>query len=203
MKKKPKVDALEDQYVKGLQDEIKYLEMELKLLQEKDMQKHGQVDQLEKFFGDGIPINENILAIKNGFNNYQSAQKKKIEELTGERREREGLIEGLGAKVDALAGELVVAQREAHEAEQRGTGELLGLVAAEARLRRQLELEEQELKGLRLANRRGVEKMEKVTRNKLIDNMTAIKVDNHKHSKLSALKESVGEREGRLLELEK
>ena len=57
MKKKPKVEALQDQYVKGLQDEIKYLQMELKLLQEKDMQKHGQVDQLEKFFGDGIPIN--------------------------------------------------------------------------------------------------------------------------------------------------
>jgi hypothetical protein len=25
-----------------------------------------------QFFGDGIPINENILAIKNGFNNYKT-----------------------------------------------------------------------------------------------------------------------------------
>lgn len=46
LKNKPKTDALEDQYIKGLQDEIKYLEMELKLLQEKDMEKHGQIDQL-------------------------------------------------------------------------------------------------------------------------------------------------------------
>ena len=33
LKNKPKTEALEDQYIKGLQDEIKYLEMELKLLQ--------------------------------------------------------------------------------------------------------------------------------------------------------------------------
>jgi hypothetical protein len=42
--------VLEDQYIKGLQDEIKYLEMELKLLQEKDQEKHGQIDQLERVF---------------------------------------------------------------------------------------------------------------------------------------------------------
>lgn len=48
LKSKPKTEALEDQYIKGLQDEIKYLEMELKLLQEKDIEKHGQIDQLEK-----------------------------------------------------------------------------------------------------------------------------------------------------------
>lgn len=33
LKNKPKVEGLEDQYISGLQDEIKYLEMELKLLQ--------------------------------------------------------------------------------------------------------------------------------------------------------------------------
>ena len=36
LKNKPKREAVEDQYITGLQDEIKYLEMELKLLQEKD-----------------------------------------------------------------------------------------------------------------------------------------------------------------------
>jgi hypothetical protein len=50
----------------------------LKLLQEKDQAKHGQIDQLEKFFSDGVPINENILAIKNGFNNYKNAGEKKV-----------------------------------------------------------------------------------------------------------------------------
>ena len=46
LKNKPKVEGLEDQYINGLQDEIKYLELELKLLQEKDQERHGQIDQL-------------------------------------------------------------------------------------------------------------------------------------------------------------
>ena len=62
--------------------------MELKLLKEKDLAKHGQIDQLQKFFGDGIPINENILAIKNGFNNYKVSQEKKILAMTQEKKER-------------------------------------------------------------------------------------------------------------------
>ena len=57
------------------------------------------------------------------------------------------------------------------------------------------------MKALRLSNKKVMECIEKVTRNKLIENMTAIKVDNHKYSKLNALKESVAEREARLLEL--
>lgn len=37
LKNKPKVEGLEDQYIKGLQDQINFLEMQLKLLHEKDM----------------------------------------------------------------------------------------------------------------------------------------------------------------------
>lgn len=88
LKNKPNKQSVEDQYIHGLQDEIHYLELELKLLQEKDQAKHGQIDQLEKFFSDGVPINENILAIKNGFNNYKNAGEKKIVELAQEKAER-------------------------------------------------------------------------------------------------------------------
>ena len=57
---------------------------------------------MEKFFGDGIPINENILAIKNGFTNYKNSCEKKIAELEAEKKEREGLNTGLREKVDRL-----------------------------------------------------------------------------------------------------
>ena len=57
LKGRPVQETLEDQYVRGLQDEIQYLELELKLLKDKESSKQGQFDQLEKFFGDGIPIN--------------------------------------------------------------------------------------------------------------------------------------------------
>ena len=54
-----------------------------------------------------------------------------------------------------------------------------------------------------MTSNKAMERIEKVTRNKLIENMTAIKVDNHKYSRLNALKESVAERESRLLQLQK
>lgn len=52
-----------------------------------------------QFFGDGIPINENILAIKNGYNNYKTSNEKKIKELSGEKQERTAIIEGLSHKI--------------------------------------------------------------------------------------------------------
>ena len=88
LKGRPLQETIEDQYVKGLQDEIQYLELELKLLKEKEQSKQGQFDQMEKFFGDGIPINENILAIKNGFNNYKNTNEKKIQDMQHEKAER-------------------------------------------------------------------------------------------------------------------
>jgi hypothetical protein len=53
---------------------------------------------LEKFFSDGVPINENILAIKNGFNNYKNEKEKTIKEFINEKKEREALIEGLSKR---------------------------------------------------------------------------------------------------------
>ncbi len=69
------------------------------MLQEKDQAKHGQIDQLEKFFSDGVPINENILAIKNGFNNYKNEKEKTIHQQINEKKEREILIEGLTKRI--------------------------------------------------------------------------------------------------------
>jgi len=47
-----------------LQDEIKLLEYELKLLQEKETDDVDNFQSFVKFFNDGVPINENIIAIK-------------------------------------------------------------------------------------------------------------------------------------------
>lgn len=55
---------------------------------------------METFFGDGIPINENILSMKNGFNNYKNQMDKRIAALQSEKMEREGLISSFRAKID-------------------------------------------------------------------------------------------------------
>lgn len=65
-------DNVEDQYIKGLQDEVKLLEYELKLLKDKDTEEMENFSHFFKFFNDGVPINENIIAMKNL---YQYTQK--------------------------------------------------------------------------------------------------------------------------------
>lgn len=61
--------------MQGLQEEIKYLEYELKLLKDKEILEREGVNELDNFLKDEIPINENILAMKNKYN----ATKAKLE----------------------------------------------------------------------------------------------------------------------------
>jgi hypothetical protein len=63
---------IEDEYIKNLQQQIAYMELELKLLKEKEVDNKQSVSQIDKFFNDGVPLNENILALKN---QYQAAKK--------------------------------------------------------------------------------------------------------------------------------
>ena len=39
----------------------------MKLLKNKDIEQQASLSQLEKHFNDGVPLNENILAIKNQY----------------------------------------------------------------------------------------------------------------------------------------
>lgn len=93
-------------------------------MQEKDQAKHGQIDQLEKFFSDGVPINENILAIKNGFNNYKNEKEKSIKELVSEKKERETLIEGLSKRIKEMEQQLEKDEKEIRVFEAGKTTEL-------------------------------------------------------------------------------
>lgn len=63
---------IEEEYINGLQDEIKYLEYELKLIKDKEIEQKASMNQLDHFFSDGVPVNDNILAIKNQFKNTKS-----------------------------------------------------------------------------------------------------------------------------------
>jgi len=65
------------------------------------------------------------------------------------------------------------------------------LVGKEASLKHTIEKEEEETKCLKISNRKIFEKIEKMTRNKLIDNISVIKYENNKNTKLNALKESI------------
>lgn len=51
-----------------MQEEIKFLEYQLKLLKDKELAERGSLNELDNFLKDEIPINENILAMKNKYN---------------------------------------------------------------------------------------------------------------------------------------
>lgn len=51
---------------------MKILEYELKLLKDKEMEEKAQMSSMDKFFSDGVPINNNILALKSMFRKTMS-----------------------------------------------------------------------------------------------------------------------------------
>ena len=78
-------DNIEDEYIKNLQQQIAYMELELKLLKEKDIDQKESTSQIDKFFNDGVPLNENILALKNQYNATKKEFQQKIEELNDDK----------------------------------------------------------------------------------------------------------------------
>lgn len=52
LKKKPAQKGVEDEYIGGLQEEIKYLEYELKLLKDKEILEREGVNELDNFLKD-------------------------------------------------------------------------------------------------------------------------------------------------------
>jgi len=70
--KKQTAKQVEDEYIKALQEEIKILEYQLKILKDKEVEQQAAVSQIDKFFSDGIPLNDNILALKT---QYQSKKR--------------------------------------------------------------------------------------------------------------------------------
>jgi hypothetical protein len=64
----------------------------------------------------------------------------------------------------------------------------------EAKLKKQIELEDDELKALKLQNRKLSEKLTSLQRNKEIEMVRNLKSENHKMDKLSKIRESISEK---------
>jgi hypothetical protein len=78
-------ENIEDEYIKNLQQQIAYMELELKLLKEKEIEAKESVSQIDKFFNDGVPLNENILALKNQYNHVKKELENKLDDLNDKR----------------------------------------------------------------------------------------------------------------------
>lgn len=80
-------ENIEDEFIKNLQQQIAYQELELKLLKEKELEQKQSVSQIDKFFNDGVPLNENILALKNQYSHIKKQLENRIDEVNEKRME--------------------------------------------------------------------------------------------------------------------
>jgi hypothetical protein len=75
---------VEEEYIKALQEEIKILEYQMKILKDKEIEQQAAVSQIDKFFSDGVPLNPNILAIKSQYQNKKSEDERQLDRMRKE-----------------------------------------------------------------------------------------------------------------------
>ena len=85
---------------------MKILEYELKLLKDKEMEEKAQMSSMDKFFSDGVPINNNILALKSMFQKNMSQGDTQIRNLSDKTRELEQVNQNLLQKNDTIKTEI-------------------------------------------------------------------------------------------------
>ena len=71
----------EDDYISSLQKQVYYLELEMKLMKDRELDTKNKVGGYEVLFRDGVPLNENFLALKTKYKNERDAFEKLILDL--------------------------------------------------------------------------------------------------------------------------
>ncbi len=71
----------EDDYIASLQKQVYYLELEMKLMKDRELDTKNKVGGYEVLFRDGVPLNENFLALKTKYKNERDDFEKKIMDL--------------------------------------------------------------------------------------------------------------------------
>ena len=59
----------EDEYIASLQKQVYYLELEMKLMKDRELETKNKVGGYEVLFRDGVPLNEHFLALKTKYTN--------------------------------------------------------------------------------------------------------------------------------------
>ena len=72
---------LEDEFISNLQKQIYYLELEMKLMKDKEIDTKNKIGGFEVLFRDGVPLNEHFIALKTKYKNERDFFEKLIEDL--------------------------------------------------------------------------------------------------------------------------
>jgi hypothetical protein len=71
----------EDDYISSLQKQVYYLELEMKLMKDRELDTKNKVGGYEVLFRDGVPLNENFLALKTKYKKEKESFEKIILDL--------------------------------------------------------------------------------------------------------------------------
>jgi hypothetical protein len=82
LNKKPSQANPEEDYITNLQKTVYYLELEMKLMKDREIETKNKVGGYEILFRDGVPLNEHFLALKTKYTNERDHFDKLIEGLT-------------------------------------------------------------------------------------------------------------------------
>ena len=73
--------SAEEDYITSLQKQVYYLELEMKLMKDRELDTKNKIGGYEVLFRDGVPLNENFLALKTKYKNERENFEKIILDL--------------------------------------------------------------------------------------------------------------------------
>jgi hypothetical protein len=79
-----KETTAEEEYITNLQKQIYYLELEMKLMKDRELETKNKVGGYEILFRDGVPLNEHFLALKTKYTNEKEQFDRIINDLNSE-----------------------------------------------------------------------------------------------------------------------
>lgn len=77
-------NKIEDEFISNLQKQIYYLELEMKLMKDKEIETKNKVGGYEILFRDGVPLNEHFLALKTKYTSEKDQFEKYISDMNAE-----------------------------------------------------------------------------------------------------------------------
>ena len=90
----------EDDYISSLQKQVYYLELEMKLMKDRELETKNKVGGYEVLFRDGVPLNENFLALKTKYKNERDNFENAINDLNNNINDTENENQNLKIQID-------------------------------------------------------------------------------------------------------
>lgn len=121
------IKTVEDDYISNLQKQIYYLELEMKIMKDKEIETKNKVGGYEILFRDGVPLNEHFLALKTKYTNEKDKFDSYIQNLENEisdLQHENAYFEQESGNLNSSYNNLMIKKQESEEAYESKINEL-------------------------------------------------------------------------------